>query len=127
MPASNAPSIAKTFESSASNSGELSSNKDSAASVTNRVMDRVLGTAGQKGNNGQVQSGQHGVRENLKSLSVAVFYGVTSIGMNLLNKTIVSTYEFNFPFFIMTCQVRVASQRLVPAEYFFYINMHLGN
>ena len=43
--------------------------------------------------------------ENLRSFLVAVFYGLVSISMNFLNKTIVSSYEFNFPYFIMTCQV----------------------
>ena len=40
-----------------------------------------------------------------KSLSVAIFYGLCSVSMNFLNKIVVTSYEFNFPYFIMVCQV----------------------
>lgn len=39
-------------------------------------------------------------------VTVALFYGICSISMNFLNKVIVSTYEFNYPYLIMTCQVK---------------------
>ncbi len=38
-------------------------------------------------------------------MSVVLFYGVTSLSLNFLNKAVVSSYDFNFPFFIMACQV----------------------
>ncbi|TRY67883.1 hypothetical protein TCAL_05510 [Tigriopus californicus] len=38
---------------------------------------------------------------------VALFYGLCSISMNFLNKLVVSTYEFNYPYLIMTCQMVV--------------------
>ena len=49
----------------------------------------------------------HGVlkSENSKSLAAALFYGTCSISMNFLNKAIVSSYNFNYPFFIMVCQM----------------------
>lgn len=40
-------------------------------------------------------------------VTVALFYGICSISMNFLNKVIVSTYEFNYPYLIMTCQMIV--------------------
>lgn len=49
----------------------------------------------------------HGVlkSENSKSLAAALFYGTCSISMNFLNKAVVSSYNFNYPFFIMVCQM----------------------
>ena len=38
-------------------------------------------------------------------MGAAVFYGVCSISMNFLNKAILSSYSFNFPFYIMSCQM----------------------
>lgn len=45
--------------------------------------------------------------EKSKCLSAAFFYGLCSMSMNFLNKIVVSSYEFNYPFFIMTCQMLV--------------------
>ncbi|XP_023323853.1 UDP-galactose/UDP-glucose transporter 7 [Eurytemora carolleeae] len=45
------------------------------------------------------------VLPNSKVLSVAFFYFICSISMNFLNKAIVSSYEFNYPFTIMACQM----------------------
>lgn len=42
-----------------------------------------------------------------KALCVASFYFFCSISMNFLNKAVVSSYEFNYPFFIMACQMLV--------------------
>ena len=42
-----------------------------------------------------------------KVLTVAGFYFFCSISMNFLNKAVVSSYEFNYPFFIMACQMVV--------------------
>ena len=38
-----------------------------------------------------------------KAALVAGFYFTCSISMNFLNKAVVSSYEFNYPFFIMSC------------------------
>ena len=43
--------------------------------------------------------------ENAKSFAAALFYGFCSISLNFLNKAVVSSYDFNFPFFIMVCQM----------------------
>lgn len=43
--------------------------------------------------------------DNSKSLAAALFYGTCSISMNFLNKAVVSSYSFNYPFFIMVCQM----------------------
>jgi len=43
--------------------------------------------------------------EASKSLAAALFYGLCSISLNFLNKAVVSSYNFNFPFFIMFCQM----------------------
>ena len=40
-----------------------------------------------------------------RTLYAAGFYFVCSISMNFLNKLIISSYGFNFPAFIMVCQV----------------------
>ena len=40
-----------------------------------------------------------------KAFFVAVFYFTCSISMNFLNKAVVSSYDFNYPFFIMSCQM----------------------
>ena len=42
-----------------------------------------------------------------KAALVAGFYFTCSISMNFLNKAVVSSYEFNYPFFIMSCQMVV--------------------
>jgi len=42
-----------------------------------------------------------------KAALVAAFYFTCSISMNFLNKAVVSSYEFNYPFFIMSCQMVV--------------------
>lgn len=39
------------------------------------------------------------------ALCVASFYFTCSISMNFLNKAVVSSYNFNYPFFIMACQM----------------------
>lgn len=36
---------------------------------------------------------------------VSLFYFTCSISMNFLNKAVVSSYHFNYPFFIMACQM----------------------
>ena len=43
--------------------------------------------------------------DNSKSLAAALFYGTCSVSMNFLNKAVVSSYNFNYPFFIMVCQM----------------------
>jgi len=40
-----------------------------------------------------------------KAWCVAIFYFTCSISMNFLNKAVVSSYNFNYPFFIMACQM----------------------
>jgi len=42
-----------------------------------------------------------------KAFIVAMFYFTCSISMNFLNKAVVSSYNFNYPFFIMACQMVV--------------------
>ena len=42
-----------------------------------------------------------------KALFVALFYFTCSISMNFLNKAVVTSYNFNYPFFIMACQMVV--------------------
>merc|ERR1712142_764346 len=42
-----------------------------------------------------------------KAFFVAMFYFTCSISMNFLNKAVVSSYNFNYPFFIMACQMVV--------------------
>lgn len=42
-----------------------------------------------------------------KALLVALFYFTCSISMNFLNKAVVSSFNFNYPFFIMACQMVV--------------------
>ena len=37
----------------------------------------------------------------------ALFYGFCSLSMNFLNKAILSSYSFNYPFFIMASQMFV--------------------
>ena len=41
------------------------------------------------------------------AVSAAAFYFVCSLSMNFLNKAVVSSYDFNFPFFILACQMAV--------------------
>ena len=45
------------------------------------------------------------VTAGTRTLYAAGFYFVCSISMNFLNKLIISSYGFNFPAFIMVCQV----------------------
>ncbi|XP_071743764.1 uncharacterized protein [Lepeophtheirus salmonis] len=40
----------------------------------------------------------------IHSVLVAIFYGLTSLSMNFLNKVVVSSYSFNYPCFIMFSQ-----------------------
>jgi len=42
-----------------------------------------------------------------KGFEVALFYFFCSISMNFLNKAVVSSYNFNYPFTIMACQMIV--------------------
>ncbi|XP_045605830.1 uncharacterized protein [Procambarus clarkii] len=42
---------------------------------------------------------------NVSALSAAVLYGVLSLSMAFLNKAVISQYKFNFPFFILSCQM----------------------
>lgn len=42
---------------------------------------------------------------SIRGISAAVFYGASSSSMALINKAVLNTYGFNFPFFIMTCQM----------------------
>lgn len=41
------------------------------------------------------------------AMSAAMFYFICSISMNFLNKAVVSSYDFNYPFSIMACQMIV--------------------
>ena len=52
-------------------------------------------------------TGQTRLQIAAKSLLVAVFYGVCSLSMNFLNKAVLNSYNFNYPFFIMSCQMFV--------------------
>ena len=40
-----------------------------------------------------------------RTMYAAGFYFLCSISMNFLNKLVISSYGFNFPGFIMVCQV----------------------
>ena len=40
-----------------------------------------------------------------KSFGAALFYGLTSISLNFINKAVLNGFDFNFPFFIMTAQM----------------------
>ena len=40
-----------------------------------------------------------------RTMYAAGFYFACSISMNFLNKVVISSYGFNFPAFIMVCQV----------------------
>ena len=42
-----------------------------------------------------------------RTISAAAFYFTCSLSMNFLNKAVVSSYAFNFPFFILACQMTV--------------------
>ena len=42
-----------------------------------------------------------------RTISAAAFYFTCSLSMNFLNKAVVSSYAFNFPFFILACQMAV--------------------
>ncbi|KAG7167258.1 UDP-galactose/UDP-glucose transporter 7-like 2 [Homarus americanus] len=42
-----------------------------------------------------------------QGFAAAVFYGVCSASMAFLNKGVINSYEFPFPFFIMACQMLV--------------------
>ena len=42
-----------------------------------------------------------------KAAAVAGFYFICSLSMNFLNKAVVTSYQFNYPFFIMACQMVV--------------------
>lgn len=44
-------------------------------------------------------------RESLISLSVCVFYGVTSLTLSLINKALLSAYSFNCYFLLLGCQM----------------------
>ncbi|CAL4142840.1 unnamed protein product, partial [Meganyctiphanes norvegica] len=50
-------------------------------------------------------------------LAAAVFYGVCSASMAFLNKAVISSYKFNFPFFIMACQMMITVLFLEVAGY----------
>ena len=50
---------------------------------------------------------QLGMEGSGKAATVAGFYFLCSISMNFLNKAVVSSYKFNYPFFIMACQMVV--------------------
>lgn len=43
----------------------------------------------------------------LPVLAAALFYGLTSLGMNFLNKAVLSPYQFNFPMYLLTVQMVV--------------------
>ncbi|XP_071545800.1 uncharacterized protein [Panulirus ornatus] len=42
------------------------------------------------------------------ALIAALLYGVLSLSMAFLNKTVINHYGFNFPFFILSCQMMLA-------------------
>jgi hypothetical protein len=54
---------------------------------------------------GKIATGMGLSTAGSRALSAAAFYFVCSISMNFLNKVVVSSYGFNYPFFIMACQV----------------------
>lgn len=39
------------------------------------------------------------------ALMAALFYGILSLSMSFLNKAVISQYRFNFPLFILSCQM----------------------
>ena len=41
----------------------------------------------------------------LKKPLIAIFYGTCSISMTFLNKDVISSFKFNFPFLILSIQV----------------------
>ncbi|PRD29286.1 UNVERIFIED_CONTAM: UDP-galactose/UDP-glucose transporter 7 [Trichonephila clavipes] len=43
--------------------------------------------------------------QNFESIGSAVLYGICSTSMAFANKTIITSYSFDFPFFIMACQM----------------------
>ena len=40
-----------------------------------------------------------------KSFGAALFYGLTSLLTNFINKALLNEFNFNFPFFIMAAQM----------------------
>jgi solute carrier family 35 protein len=43
-----------------------------------------------------------------RGLIIALFYGVTSASMAFANKAVLSFYNFDYPFFLVTCQMAIA-------------------
>ncbi|GIY52315.1 hypothetical protein CDAR_207791 [Caerostris darwini] len=43
--------------------------------------------------------------QNFESIGSAVLYGICSTSMAFANKTVITSYQFDFPFFIMACQM----------------------
>lgn len=43
--------------------------------------------------------------QNIESIGSAVLYGICSTSMAFTNKTVITSYSFDFPFFIMACQM----------------------
>ncbi|KAK3879302.1 hypothetical protein Pcinc_016131 [Petrolisthes cinctipes] len=49
--------------------------------------------------------GQMAVQRNISTVSTAVLYGSLSFSMAFLNKMLMSQYSFNYPYFILSCQM----------------------
>lgn len=47
----------------------------------------------------------NGFHESIKSTGAAVFYGVCSVSMAFINKALMTTYDFDYPVFIMVVQM----------------------
>lgn len=43
-----------------------------------------------------------------RGLIIAIFYGITSASMAFANKAVLSYYNFDYPFFLVTCQMAFA-------------------
>ncbi|XP_055932548.1 solute carrier family 35 member D3-like isoform X8 [Argiope bruennichi] len=51
---------------------------------------------------------EHGSKSNkeiMQSISSALLYGICSTSMAFINKLVMTSYKFDFPFLIMTCQM----------------------
>ena len=42
---------------------------------------------------------------NLKGVVIAVLYGITSASMAFVNKAVLTSFGFSYPFFLVTCQM----------------------
>ncbi|GIY21887.1 hypothetical protein CEXT_520981, partial [Caerostris extrusa] len=71
-----------------------------------------IGMTSSNGNYALIQVVEHKSKSNKKefiqnfeSIGSAVLYGISSTSMAFANKTVITSYQFDFPFFIMACQM----------------------